>query len=79
MRVVVINFARFAMYVCICHAVTDRTIRQAAAEGVETLGELRFRTGCSSSCGQCAEMATEILAERRPLGLDVLGSDVAVA
>ena len=28
------------MYVCICNAVTDRQIRQAAAEGVSSLAEL---------------------------------------
>jgi bacterioferritin-associated ferredoxin len=51
------------MYVCICNAVTERTIREAAASGVRTLSELSRRTGCSDCCGSCAELANEILAE----------------
>ena len=49
------------MFVCICNAVTDRTIREHAAAGVTTLDELRLRTGCSDCCGQCAEEAETIL------------------
>ena len=51
------------MYVCICNAVTERAIREAAASGVRTLSELSRRTGCSDCCGSCAELANEILAE----------------
>ena len=49
------------MYVCICNAVTERTIREAAATGVRTLTELSRRTGCSASCGTCADLAQQIL------------------
>jgi bacterioferritin-associated ferredoxin len=49
------------MFVCICNAVTDRTIREHAAQGVTTLDELRLRTGCSDCCGQCADEAETIL------------------
>ena len=51
------------MYVCICNAVTERTIREAAASGVRTLAELSRRTGCSDSCGTCADVAQQILEE----------------
>ena len=51
------------MYVCICNAVTERTIRQAAREGVRTLSELSRRTGCSDCCGSCADLASQILAD----------------
>ena len=49
------------MYVCICNAVTEKMIRQAAAEGVRSLGELTRRTGCSGDCGSCADLAEEVL------------------
>jgi len=49
------------MYVCICNAITERTIREAAASGVRTLAELSTRTGCSASCGTCADLAQQIL------------------
>jgi len=56
------------MYVCICNAVTEKMIRQAAADGVRSLGELTRRTGCSGECGSCADLAEEVLrdAHRRP-------------
>lgn len=54
------------MFVCLCNAVTDREIRQQAAQGVDTLDELRLRTGCSDCCGQCAEEAETILMTARP-------------
>ncbi|MEP6939343.1 MAG: (2Fe-2S)-binding protein [Rudaea sp.] len=53
------------MYVCVCNAVTDTMIRQAAAEGVRSLGELKRHTGCASACGSCADFAEEVLAEAR--------------
>jgi bacterioferritin-associated ferredoxin len=51
------------MYVCICNAVTDRAIREAAESGVRTLAELTRRTGCGDCCGSCTELAREILEE----------------
>ncbi|WP_440224119.1 (2Fe-2S)-binding protein [Dokdonella sp. MW10] len=54
------------MYVCICNAVTDHAIREAAALGVSTLDELTMRTGCASGCGSCADLALEILSESAP-------------
>jgi bacterioferritin-associated ferredoxin len=49
------------MYVCICNEVTDRSIREAAANGVRTIDELRRRTGCADCCGNCVDLAGEIL------------------
>jgi bacterioferritin-associated ferredoxin len=53
------------MYVCICHAVTEREVREAAAAGVRTLTELTFRTGCAGGCGSCARHAENVLQESR--------------
>lgn len=55
------------MYICICKAVTDKQIRRAAANGADNLGELREKLGVGSGCGDCAEMAQEILREHRAL------------
>jgi bacterioferritin-associated ferredoxin len=49
------------MYVCICNAVTDRAIREAADGGVRSFAELRRTTGCSDCCGSCEDLAREIL------------------
>jgi bacterioferritin-associated ferredoxin len=63
------------MYVCICNAVTERTIREAAESGVRTLAELSRRTGCSGSCGTCSDLAQQILEDthrRRVLDLPLI-------
>jgi bacterioferritin-associated ferredoxin len=51
------------MYVCVCHAVTDRTIREAAVGGVRTLEDLAAHTGAGTCCGCCRSLATQILDE----------------
>jgi len=52
-----------SMYVCICNAVTERAVREAAQSGVRTVAELRHRTGCGDCCGSCVDLASEILDE----------------
>jgi bacterioferritin-associated ferredoxin len=58
------------MYVCVCRAVTGRQIRDAAAEGVRTMRELRLKLGVCSACGKCGESAKEILDGAEQPGLD---------
>jgi bacterioferritin-associated ferredoxin len=66
------------MYVCICNAVTDKMIRDAAAEGARSLSDLTRRTGCAGNCGSCAELAEAVLREARgkrsmrPFGLPMV-------
>ena len=55
------------MYVCLCHAVTDRQIRQAASEGACSVSELQLRFRLGTNCGKCVPAAREILdASLRP-------------
>jgi bacterioferritin-associated ferredoxin len=49
------------MYICICNAVTESSIRQAARDGASNIFDLIARTGCSTQCGRCSDLATEIL------------------
>lgn len=49
------------MYVCVCRAVTERQIRDAAQSGASTLKDLRRELGVTSECGQCAQNALECL------------------
>ncbi len=49
------------MYVCICNAVTDTRIRDAARSGVVTLWGLQKELGVSSNCGKCRSAAMQIL------------------
>jgi bacterioferritin-associated ferredoxin len=51
------------MYVCVCHAVTDRQIREAAQGGARTLKDLRRDLGVTRDCGRCASCARDCLQE----------------
>ncbi|HZP66333.1 MAG TPA: (2Fe-2S)-binding protein [Rudaea sp.] len=65
------------MYVCLCNGVTERAIREAAAEGVRSLPELQRRTGCASTCGSCADLAEQVLREsiaRQAFSIPVLAA-----
>ncbi len=41
------------MYVCLCHGVTDREIRETIAEGASSVEEVAHCTGAGTRCGSC--------------------------
>lgn len=49
------------MYVCICHAVTDRQIRDAIARGATSLDDLTMSLGVGTGCGCCREIAANVI------------------
>lgn len=49
------------MYVCVCNAVTERTIRGLVAEGYHSLNEIQALTGCSGTCGRCDDHAVAVI------------------
>ena len=49
------------MYVCICHAVSDKDIQRAAAAGIRDLNALTRELQVAGRCGRCAECARECL------------------
>lgn len=49
------------MYVCICHGVTDKAIRQAAQAGACSLVELAQTLHVATCCGKCADLAQTLL------------------
>ena len=53
------------MYVCICNAVTDRDIREAAERGIRSFDGLRRELKVATCCGRCEECARKTLAEAR--------------
>lgn len=56
------------MYVCVCNAVTDRDICEAAARGVCSLEALGEELKVATCCGRCADCARRVLAEALPEG-----------
>ena len=53
------------MYVCICNAVTESQIREAADAGVTNLWDLQAKLGVATNCGSCKETAASILGAKR--------------
>ncbi|MEM6640883.1 MAG: (2Fe-2S)-binding protein [Pseudomonadota bacterium] len=50
------------MYVCICNAVTEKAVRDAAHKGARSLEDLKADLGVATCCGQCADRACAALA-----------------
>lgn len=53
------------MYVCICHAVTDRQVREVVDRGVESVAELQMHLPVGACCGRCVDTAEEIIEKYR--------------
>ncbi|MYE52386.1 MAG: bacterioferritin [Gammaproteobacteria bacterium] len=49
------------MYVCICKAITDADIREAAESGVADVEHLTETLGVGGGCGTCLEVAESII------------------
>ncbi|WPC74404.1 (2Fe-2S)-binding protein [Vibrio porteresiae] len=58
------------MYVCLCHGVSDKKIKQLAIEhGVTDIRGIKKCTALGSQCGRCVRQAKEILEQVKPLEL----------
>jgi bacterioferritin-associated ferredoxin len=51
------------MYVCVCNAVTERQIREAAHSGVSSVEGLQARLKVATCCGSCRDCARRVLGE----------------
>lgn len=50
------------MYVCICNALTDRQVKQAAAAvGTTKPSNVYAACGCRAQCGQCVRTLIHLL------------------
>jgi bacterioferritin-associated ferredoxin len=53
------------VYVCICHAVTDRQVREVVDRGVGSVAELQLHLPVGACCGRCVQTAEEIIEAHR--------------
>ena len=50
------------MYVCLCNALTDRQVKQAAAAiGTSKPSSIYAACGCRAQCGQCVKTLLALL------------------
>lgn len=49
------------MYVCLCHAISDRQIREVVDRGAASLDEVQAHLPVASCCGCCEETAREVI------------------
>ena len=65
------------MYVCLCNALTDRRLKQAAAAtGSQRPGDLYAACGCRAQCGQCVHAVLQLLRDHaRQVEMQIQGAD----
>lgn len=49
------------MFVCLCHAVTDKDIKRAVENGACTMRDLRNELQVATQCGRCGQCAKSCL------------------
>ncbi len=49
------------MIVCVCKAVSDRKIRSAIADGMDSFDELQFELGVALCCGKCEASVRDVM------------------
>ncbi|WP_119394059.1 (2Fe-2S)-binding protein [Salinibius halmophilus] len=49
------------MYVCICHGVNDKQIKQAVSQGAQSMRDLAKTLCVGTKCGKCVCQAREYL------------------
>ena len=53
------------MYICLCHGITERQIRQAVLEGADSLPDVSAALGVATCCGTCSCAAEAVIREAR--------------
>jgi len=53
------------MIVCICHAVSDRTVRNCVDNGATTVPAVQNRTCAGTDCGSCTRDIRRLVHQRR--------------
>lgn len=49
------------MYICVCHAISDRQIRETVDQGAASLFEVQMRLPVAACCGRCEDSAREVI------------------
>ena len=64
------------MYVCLCNALTDRQVKQAAASaGTIKPSSIYSACGCRAQCGQCVKALVALLRSADYAMAELQGAD----
>jgi bacterioferritin-associated ferredoxin len=64
------------MYVCLCNALTDRQVKQAATTAATTKPSSVYAAcGCRAQCGQCVKALVTLLRDRSCAMPELQGAD----
>jgi bacterioferritin-associated ferredoxin len=50
-----------SMYICVCHAISDRQIREAVDRGAGSLCEVQAYLPVAGCCGRCEDSARQVI------------------
>ena len=53
------------MYICLCYAITEQTIRNEIKHGCYKLKDLQKKTFIGKSCGSCLEQVEKIIKQEK--------------
>ena len=53
------------MVVCVCNALRENQVREAARAGAESACQAYRSLGCQAKCGQCVPFARSIINQER--------------
>lgn len=53
------------MYICICNALNERSVKSAAANGASDVGKVFKSHGCRPQCGRCLTHMRSVLQTSR--------------
>lgn len=53
------------MYICICHGISDSTIRKAIDGGARHYRDIAHSLGAGDCCGMCVREVKEMISEQR--------------
>jgi bacterioferritin-associated ferredoxin len=89
LTIILIQYQDCGMIICVCKAVSDRSIRRSVEQGeIVALRDLTRETGLGTCCGKCVPAAREVLqgalaaqAARadRPMGLPAFAAGMGAA
>lgn len=51
------------MFICLCHAITDKQIKQAIEEGADDIALLMETLDVATQCGSCFETVVDMVEE----------------